>query len=184
MRWRAFLEIALSDGRVCVTEAVTSEPADEVTLAVFPDPGDGPDPTAEGVACQARLSGGGGPWKRGLARERPARRPPHRREPPVSMFGMFGKITAHPGQRDALVAILLEAADMVGDAPGCRLYVVAESQADSEVVWVSEAWDSRDHHAASLSRPGVTELIRRARPLIAAMADPVLTTPVGGKGLS
>jgi len=38
-------------------------------------------------------------------------------------------------------------------------------------------------HAASLSIKGVRELIAKTRPLIAEMGDPILTIPVGGKGL-
>lgn len=98
-------------------------------------------------------------------------------------FGMHGKLTAQPGQREALVQYLLNAATLVGKAPGCDLYVVSISSADPDTIWVTEAWRSKADHDASLSTPGVRELIAKAKPLIAAMSDPILTTPVGGKGL-
>lgn len=40
----------------------------------------------------------------------------------TSMFGLIGKISATPGQRDALAMVMLE--DM-GTMPGCLSYVVA-----------------------------------------------------------
>jgi len=103
---------------------------------------------------------------------------------PANRFGMFGKVTARPGQRDALVQVLLNAAELVGKAPGCELYVVHTSPTEPEAVWVTEVWRSKEDHAASLSVKGVKELIAKGRPLIAEMGEPIFTTPVGGKGLA
>ncbi len=102
----------------------------------------------------------------------------------MNRFGMFGKFTAQPGQRDALVQYLLTAAELVSNAPGCDLYVVGTSASEPDTIWVTEAWRSKEDHDASLSLAGVRELIAKARPLIAAMGDPILTIPVGGKGLT
>lgn len=100
-------------------------------------------------------------------------------------FGLHGKIIAHPGQRDALVQILLSAAELVGTAPGCELYIVHTSPTEPEAIWVTKVWRSEaDHKAASLSIAGVKGLIAKARPLIAAMPEQIRTTPVGGKGLT
>ena len=99
-------------------------------------------------------------------------------------FGMFGKLIAHRGRRDALVQHLLTAAELVGKARGCELYVVHTSPAEPDTVWVTEVWRSRADHDASLSINGVRELIAKARPLIAEIPEPILTIPVGGKGLS
>ncbi len=102
----------------------------------------------------------------------------------MSRFGMFGKFTAHPGQRDALVQHLLTAAEIVGREPGCELYVVSTSPTEPDSVWVTEAWRSKADHDASLSLVSVRELIATTRRLIAAMSEPILTIPVGGKGLA
>lgn len=103
---------------------------------------------------------------------------------PVNRFGMIGKVIAHQGQRDALVKNLLAAAELVGKAQGCELYVVHTSPTEPEAVWVTEVWRSKEDHAASLSVKGVRELISKTRPLIAEMSNPILTIPVGGKGLT
>lgn len=101
----------------------------------------------------------------------------------MNRLGLHGKVTAQPGQRDALVKVLLTAAELVGNAPGCELYYVATSETDPDAIWVTEVWRSDADHRASLSVPGVRELISQGRPLIAAM-EQVRSVPVGGKGLS
>lgn len=96
------------------------------------------------------------------------------------MHGLIGKMTAQPGQRDALTALLLEA---VGDMPGCRSYVVAHDPEDAEAIWITEVWTDQASHQASLAIPTVRAVIDRARPLIAGFSDHRVTTPVGGHGL-
>jgi quinol monooxygenase YgiN len=103
--------------------------------------------------------------------------------PHMDRLGLHGKVTAHPGQRDTLVDVLLKAAELVGNAPGCELYFVATSPTEADAIWVTEVWRSETDHKASLSVPGVKELISRGRPLIAAM-EQVRSTPIGGKGLA
>ncbi|MGH9764530.1 MAG: putative quinol monooxygenase, partial [Blastocatellia bacterium] len=74
-------------------------------------------------------------------------------------------------------------AKLAGEAPGCELYVVYTSPTEPDAIWVTEAWRSKADHDASLSFPGVKELMAKARPLIATIGEPIITTPVGGKGL-
>ena len=105
----------------------------------------------------------------------------HAAQPGSTMYGLIGKITAAAGQRDALIAILL---DGVEDMPGCLSYVVAQDPADADAIWVTEVWESQASHAASLTLPAVREAISRGRPLIAAFDNQVVTTPLGGHGLS
>jgi quinol monooxygenase YgiN len=99
----------------------------------------------------------------------------------AGMYGLIGKMTAVPGQRDALVAILLEG---TGEMPGCRSYVVATDPADADAVWVTEVWESREAHQASLQLPAVKDAIARGRPLIAGFGPYTETAPVGGFGLA
>lgn len=102
----------------------------------------------------------------------------------MDRFGLHGKMIAHPGQRDALVKVLLTASELVSNAPGCELYFVSTSPTEPEAVWVTEVWRSEADHKASLSIAGVKELIAKGRPLIAGMGEAIRTIPVGGKGLT
>jgi quinol monooxygenase YgiN len=97
-----------------------------------------------------------------------------------TMYGLIGKMTAVPGQRDALVAILI---DGVASMPGCLSYVIATDPADANAIWITEVWDSPASHQASLSLPSVKNAIAKARPLIAGFGSRTVTTPVGGQGL-
>jgi quinol monooxygenase YgiN len=96
------------------------------------------------------------------------------------MHGLIGKIVAVPGQRDALVTILL---DGVSGMPGCLSYVVATDPADEQAVWITEVWASAEDHKASLALPSVREAIAKGRPLIAGFDASTVTIPVGGHGL-
>jgi quinol monooxygenase YgiN len=93
------------------------------------------------------------------------------------MYGLIGEMIATPGSRDALVAILGEA---TGEMPGCRSYVVALDATDADALWITEVWDDREHHAASLKLPAVQQAIQRARPLIARFGHRFETTPILG----
>jgi len=96
------------------------------------------------------------------------------------MVGLIGKLKATPGRRDTLIAILI---DGVAGMPGCLSYVVAQDPADADAIWISEVWDSRASHQASLALPSVIEAITRGKPLIAAFDLSVETVPVGGYGI-
>lgn len=97
------------------------------------------------------------------------------------MYGLIGKITAEPGQRNALIAILLEGA---AGMPGCLSYVVAKDPVDAESIWVTEVWESQDSHEASLALPSVKQAMAQGRPLIAEFGERFETEPVGGYGLA
>ncbi|HEY7816905.1 MAG TPA: putative quinol monooxygenase [Vicinamibacteria bacterium] len=97
------------------------------------------------------------------------------------MYGRIGKMTAVEGKRAELIAILLEG---TGAMPGCLSYIVAEDPTEANGIWITEAWDSKASHRASLSLPSVQAAIQKGRPLIAGFAEQFVTRPVGGHGLS
>lgn len=99
-------------------------------------------------------------------------------------YGLHGKMLAQPGQRDALAALLLEAAREVADAPGCEMYLIATAADDAGALWITEVWRDKAAHDASLTLPGVQAIIARARPLIAGFGERFESVPLGGKGLA
>jgi quinol monooxygenase YgiN len=96
------------------------------------------------------------------------------------MYGLIGKMKVAAGQRQALIAILLEG---IRGMPGCLSYVVAEDATDGDAIWITEVWDSPESHKASLSLPAVQQAIARGRPLIAGFGERFETRPIGGQGL-
>lgn len=95
------------------------------------------------------------------------------------MYGLIGKMIASTGRRDDLIAILLEGTN---EMSGCLSYIIAKDSEDENVIWITEVWDSRASHEASLSLPAVQEAITRARPLIEGFGERFETEPVGGHG--
>jgi quinol monooxygenase YgiN len=93
------------------------------------------------------------------------------------MYGIIGKMLAQPGQRDALIAILLEGTAAM---PGCLGYAIAKDKANADALWITETWDSQASHKASLTLPAVQAAIAKGRPLIAGFGERFETEPVGG----
>lgn len=79
-----------------------------------------------------------------------------------------------------MIALLLEGTQSM---PGCLSYIVAADAADDNAIWITEVWDNKDSHAASLTLPSVRDAISRARPLIAGFDSRSETVPRGGHGL-
>jgi len=96
------------------------------------------------------------------------------------MYGLIGKMNAQPGQREALIGILLE---NVAQMPGCLSYIMAQDQTDPDAIWITEVWSSQASHRESLALPSVQQAIARAKPLIAGFGERFETIPVGGYGL-
>ena len=96
------------------------------------------------------------------------------------MYGLIGKMNAQPGQREALIGILLE---NVAQMPGCLSYIMAQDQTDPDAIWITEVWSSQASHRESLALPSVQQAIARAKPLIAGLGERFETIPVGGYGL-
>ncbi len=99
------------------------------------------------------------------------------------MYGMCGKLVSQPGQRDKFIGILLSAARVVGQLPGCRLYVVNKDLADEVSIWVMEIWDDKNAHDVSLKNEQVRSLIAEAMPLMAGAPEGASLSVVGGHGI-
>lgn len=99
----------------------------------------------------------------------------------VEMYGLIGNMKAVEGKRDQLVEILIKG---VSGMPGCQSYIIAHDPDDETAIWITEVWESRESHEASLKIPSVQEAIAAARPLISGMNRVATTVPIGGHGLT
>jgi quinol monooxygenase YgiN len=95
------------------------------------------------------------------------------------MFGLIAKLTAVPGKRDELIAILEKGTKSM---PGCLSYILAKDAADENIIWVTEIWDSAASHDASLSLAAVKNAMVQGKPLIAGFEKVAVTNPVAGVG--
>ena len=97
-------------------------------------------------------------------------------------FGLYGKLVAKTGQAAQVVQILQRNLEALKEA-GCLLYIVNQQQDQPDVIWVTEAWQSSEHHQASLQLPEVRAAIAEAMPLLSGEFDQVKLDTLGGLGL-
>lgn len=97
-------------------------------------------------------------------------------------YALLNKLAARPGQRERVVAILLESGKLFDDNPACALYLVSESVDDPNVIWVYDLWTTPEEHAEALGRPELRPFVEETMPLLDGMPEQIEIRPVGGKG--
>ena len=97
-------------------------------------------------------------------------------------YGCIASMRTQPGSRDEVVSILLSAADGLREA-GCDLYVVGLSHDDDVTIWVTEVWQTKEHHDASLELPEAKSAISKARPMLTGEFTKQELSVPGGMGL-
>jgi quinol monooxygenase YgiN len=87
-----------------------------------------------------------------------------------------------PGCRDKVIAIVLR--DVEGlRAAGCWSYVVSVSNDAPDSIHVTEVWQSKEHHEASLELPATKAAIAEAMPMLTGEFAGEEYQVVGGLGL-
>ena len=84
----------------------------------------------------------------------------------MAKYLLHGKLTAKEGHSNELANILIEASKLVSTIKGCKLYVISKDGNDTNSVFVTEIWDSKEAHDNSLKVEGVKELIMKAMPIL------------------
>jgi quinol monooxygenase YgiN len=97
-------------------------------------------------------------------------------------YGYVGTMKARPGHRDDVVSLLLADVESLRDV-GCELYVVGVSDADEDTICVTEVWQTKQHHDASLQLPEVKATIGKAMPMLTGEFTSQELSVVGGLGL-
>ncbi|NGP75466.1 antibiotic biosynthesis monooxygenase [Balneolaceae bacterium YR4-1] len=96
------------------------------------------------------------------------------------MYGLIGKIIVQSEKRDELIRIILDGTD---NMPGCLSYIICKDAMNDNTIWITEVWDSKKSHQASLSLPSVQAALGKGRPFIEDFGEQIETVPVGGYGL-
>jgi quinol monooxygenase YgiN len=97
-------------------------------------------------------------------------------------YGYIGSMKTTAGHRDDVVEILLRGVDGLR-AAGCHLYVVSAAADDADTIWVTEVWDSKEHHDASLQLPETRAAIEAAMPMLTGEFTGQELSVAGGLGL-
>jgi len=93
------------------------------------------------------------------------------------MYGIIAKLTLHPGKREEAMALLAESSR---NMPGCFSYVIAADAKDASALWVTEVWESRASHDASLTLRAVQAAIPKMKALVAQFEKVAETEPIAG----
>jgi quinol monooxygenase YgiN len=93
------------------------------------------------------------------------------------MYGLIVKMTLRPDRREEVIALLAESSR---NMPGCLSYVIAKDAANETILWVTEVWESKASHDASLSLRAVRAAVPRVKPLVANFEKVAETEPIAG----
>jgi quinol monooxygenase YgiN len=95
-------------------------------------------------------------------------------------FGLHVTFKAQPGKGQKLAELLLEAGRYADASENCGFFMVSRSPGDSDAVYVTETWTSKEAHAASLETEDAKAMIERAMPLMAGRPEATVLQPLSG----
>ena len=101
----------------------------------------------------------------------------------MSRFAQQTRLTSTKGNADKLVAKFLAAADLQRDNEACELMLVGKSEADEDVVYVTEVWSSESAWKQARRSKAVTAWARDIPALVAEWPPSTRLTQIGGKGI-
>lgn len=101
----------------------------------------------------------------------------------MSRFAQQTKLTSTKGNTDKLVAKFIEAADLQRDNESCELMLVARSEADDNIVYVTEVWSSESAWKLARRSEAVTAWAKDLPALVAEWPASTRLTQIGGKGI-
>jgi len=98
------------------------------------------------------------------------------------VYGYIGSMKTKPGCRDEVAALLTAGAAALR-AIGCSHYLVFASDTDPDTIWVTEVWESKEKHDASLQLPEVKAAIATAMPMLTGEFTRQELSVLGGLGV-
>ena len=93
------------------------------------------------------------------------------------MYGLIAKMTLQQGKREEVIVLLAESS---ANMPGCFSYVIAKDAASDDILWVTEVWESKAAHDASLNLRAVQAVIPKVKLLVVIFERVAETEPVAG----
>jgi quinol monooxygenase YgiN len=104
----------------------------------------------------------------------------------MARVGRYVKMSAPPGQGDALATVMLQVAGSLRATPGCELYAINRAVEDPDAVWVTEVWESQqalDDSIAALRTEEARARLGEVQALLAGSPERIDLQPLGGIGL-
>jgi quinol monooxygenase YgiN len=95
----------------------------------------------------------------------------------------YAKMSAKPGQGEALAQKMLEVAAALRGVAGCQLYVINRALDDPDAIWVTEQWASQEQLDEALQSEGARNTIPQVMALVAEGSfERIDLEPLGGVG--
>ncbi|GLW72136.1 hypothetical protein Kpho02_44350 [Kitasatospora phosalacinea] len=88
----------------------------------------------------------------------------------ATMFSVYGRMTALPGRREELIALLHEGFRASSDG-GLLTYTINTAPEDPDTVWLTQLWTDKEAHDATTRSEAVAAVTRRLPPLLAARPE-------------
>ncbi|MGW5352025.1 putative quinol monooxygenase [Streptomyces sp. NPDC004031] len=88
-----------------------------------------------------------------------------------TMFSVYGRMTALPGRRDELAAVLAEGFRAGGEGSGLLAYSVNEALDDPDTLWLTQLWVDKDAHDTTTRSAAVAAVSARVPSLLAAAPE-------------
>ncbi|NUS15565.1 MAG: hypothetical protein HOY69_29925 [Streptomyces sp.] len=88
-----------------------------------------------------------------------------------NMFSVYGRMTALPGRRDELIAVLAEGFRAGGDDSGLLTYSISTALDDEDTIWLTQLWVDKDAHDATTRSEPVAAVSRRVPALLAGQPE-------------
>lgn len=95
--------------------------------------------------------------------------------------GFHAMMTAKPGKGDELVELLFSAPSYDND--DCLVFLIGRSAANSDVVFVTEGWRSREAHARFFESDVAQAYVAKFGPLVEGDSTYLDEVPLGGKAI-
>jgi quinol monooxygenase YgiN len=85
----------------------------------------------------------------------------------ANLFSVYGRMTALPGRRDELIALLREGFRAGGDDGGLLTYSINTVPEDPDTIWLTQLWNDKEAHDATNRSEAVATVTQRLPPLLA-----------------
>lgn len=96
---------------------------------------------------------------------------------------VIAKITALPGKRDELVAVLAELITATNDESGTLLYAMNTEKANADAVWFYELYTDDDALGSHSTSDAMKAVGKKLAGVVGGPPELYVLDPVGGKGL-
>jgi len=89
----------------------------------------------------------------------------------TKMFSVYGRMTALPGRRDELIALLHAGFRAGGDDSGLLTYSINTAPEDPDTMWLTQLWTDRDAHDVTTRSEAVASVTQDLPALLAKQPE-------------